>query len=90
MIWETKVLHSEADTTENVEVICSEELVQRASVETREVGEISVRAREAPRVERRTEVARPMPEPAPVIRMTFPVKGREAIFNDNYNDFNER
>ncbi len=44
---------------------------QRVSVSVREVELISVRARVAPSWESLTLVARPIPEPAPVMRMTL-------------------
>lgn len=48
---------------------------QRARVEEREGPLMSVRARVAPSWESLMLVARPIPEPAPVMRTTLPVKG---------------
>jgi len=65
-----KALQEETEETSKAEVRCGPGW-QRLSVWEREVGLMSLRARDAPRWESLMAVARPMPEPAPVTMMTW-------------------
>lgn len=68
-------LHRVEDPMSKAEVECELGEVQRDWVSRREVGFMSVSARRAPREESLMLVARPMPPPAPVMRMTLFSKG---------------
>ena len=61
-----------------------EETLVRASCCT------SARAREAPREARRWAVARPMPDAAPVMAMTLPLKEAIVRYNDQRREGDAR